>query len=61
MPSCKQETKKLAKRLDVQREQPVKKVVKEDKPVCPGLSRREPTGGASVKFAINTFLSSRGI
>ena len=45
MPSCKQETKKLAKRLYVQRQQPVKKVVKkEDKPVCSGLSRREPTG-----------------
>jgi len=35
VPSCKQKTKKLAKRLDVQREQPVKKVVKkEDKQAC---------------------------
>jgi len=40
VPSCKQKTKKLAKRLDVQREQPVKKVVKkEDKTVCPVKKR----------------------
>jgi len=44
VPSCKQKTKKLAKRLDVQREQPVKKVVKkEDKPVCP--VKKRTTGG----------------
>ena len=43
VPSCKQKTKKLAKRLDVQREQPAKKTVKkEDKPVCP-VKRK--TGG----------------
>jgi len=40
VPSCKQKTKKLAKRLDVQREQPVKKVVKkEEKPACPVKKR----------------------
>jgi len=44
VPSCKQKTKKLAKRLDVQRDQPVKKVVKkEDKQVCQVKKRN--TGG----------------
>lgn len=43
VPSCKQKTKKLAKRLDVQREQPAKKTVKkEEKPACP-VKRK--TGG----------------
>jgi len=44
VPSCKQKTKKLAKRLDVQREPPVKKVVKkEDKQLCQVKKRN--TGG----------------